>query len=66
MSHELSQCRQAGCTDAETELLRRAFVADLARAMQPRRVPVNRIRLALAATTAVTSTSTFTPWSLDQ
>ena len=52
MSNVLSQCRQAACTDAETELLRRAFLADLAKAMQPRHVPVNRVLIALAATSS--------------
>ena len=52
MSHELSQCRQAGCTDAETELLRRAFLADLAKATKPQPGPGNRVLIALAVTSS--------------
>jgi hypothetical protein len=57
--HGLWQCRQAACTDVETEARRRRFVADLARLTEPQPVPVNRIRWALTTSTA---TSSHTTW----
>jgi hypothetical protein len=57
--HGLSQCRQAACTDVETEARRRRFVADLARLTEPQPVPVNRIRWALTTSTATSTTTTW-------
>ena len=59
MIHGLWQCRQAACTDVETEARRRRFVADLARLTEPQPVPVNRIRWALITSTATSSTTTW-------
>jgi hypothetical protein len=57
--HELCRCRQAGCTDPDTEARRRRFLADLARVTEPHPVPVNRIRWLLATSTATSTTSTW-------
>ncbi len=58
MFHSLSQCRQAACTDADTEARRVRFLRDLQRATEPQPVPVNRIRWAITTSTASTTTST--------
>ena len=59
MFHGLWQCRQAACTDVETEARRRRFVADLARLTEPQPQPVNRLRWVMTATTATSTTSTW-------
>ena len=59
MIHALCRCRQAGCTDTETEVLRQRFLLDLEQGTKPQPLPVNRIRWAMPATTA---TSTSTTW----
>jgi hypothetical protein len=56
--HGLCRCRQAGCTDADTEARRVRFLRDLQRATEPQPVPVNRIRWAITTSTASTTTST--------
>jgi predicted ATPase len=57
--HELCQCRQAGCTDPDTAASRVRFLVDLARLTEPQRVPVNRMRWVMTATTATSTTSTW-------
>lgn len=61
MCHELWRCRQAGCTDADTELRRQGFLADLRRVTG---FPVHRFqRLTICvAATAATATSTIHTW----
>lgn len=63
MRHELCQCRQAGCTDPDTEARRAQFLADLARATEPASQPANRLRWLLTASTA---TSIITPWGSER
>ncbi len=63
MIHELCQCRQAGCTDSDTEGRRAKFLEELwaaERAMQRPPQSVNRIVEVLAASTA---SSTAETWS---
>jgi hypothetical protein len=57
--HELSQCRQAGCTDSETERSRIMFLAALAEAVKPEPASFPWS----VAGTAATATSTITTWS---
>ncbi len=59
MIHELSQCRQAGCTDPETERSRIFFLAALAEAMKP-----DPVSFPWSVTgTVATATSTINTWS---
>jgi hypothetical protein len=60
--HELCQCRQAGCTDADTAASRVRFLTDLARVTEPHPVPANRIRWVMATSTATSTTSTTSTW----
>lgn len=59
MSPELCRCRQAGCSDPDTEVRRRRFLDELERATKPQTVPVNRIRWAFTTSTATSTFHTF-------
>ena len=62
MFRKLCQCRQAACTDRDTEARRLRFLTDLARVTESQPAPVNRIRWVMATSTA---SSTITAWRND-
>ena len=57
--HALCRCRQAACTDRDTETRRLRFLTDLARVVESQPAPVNRIRWIVATSTASSTTSTW-------
>ncbi|MBM4011844.1 MAG: hypothetical protein FJ286_10755 [Planctomycetes bacterium] len=59
MCHELSRCRQAGCTDTDTEVRRQAFLFDLAKAT---REPLHRFRSLVSVAANATAVVTTNTW----